>query len=567
MLTIFDFSKLKKLFFSAVVLMQLGILNVYAADDATILREAQLFANSEPSDFQTTLYGMERISERLAGKLKKIKGPDGKNILYLALLRSQFDLVDLLVQHVGVDFFIETVPTITLPERISIILDAVDPRFSETRQHQGSFRRRYPLHFLNTGHPFHDSFVLLAHEKTARDRIEGGACEIELEFEDGSKTNLTVVEPVTGLNPLYLVGIPSGVDDFGNSATSVVEMLRTFRKERYTSVGFRRYLATENFKKLPLTPGVFRRMVKFPYDNSLDVKYLLLKGPLQKSPDAMHRAFFQQEYNASNRSTVNALWREFFDVADNFERLRTQGYGAAGVGRGGAYAKEAPSVLPDAVRCLKALDPNNFDEKDKELYDLDLAAVNVLTGYSSFGFDPRLATDDEAEIMFERLKNLGASQTEKFYQDLENSMRGLGQKTVLELQKYQQQLENGKISKDDLNQKYFNILRPTCVRLLRPFIEQFKTAPVDTLTPLGTQVLLNHQRTCAEIAGWCLITSNGSNLSGESDYNIVNETVRSVFGSANSAMTLKKRSEGGAIPDSCFAPSRVLNEGYGDDEW
>ena len=71
MLTIFDFSKLKKLFFSAVVLMQLGILNVYAADDATILREAQLFANSEPSDFQTTLYGMERISERLAGDLKK----------------------------------------------------------------------------------------------------------------------------------------------------------------------------------------------------------------------------------------------------------------------------------------------------------------------------------------------------------------------------------------------------------------------------------------------------------------------------------------------------------------
>jgi hypothetical protein len=562
MLTIFDFSKLKKLFFSAVVLMQLGILDVYATD-ATILCEARLFATSNPSDFQTTLYGMEKVSKKLARDLKKIKSSGGKNILYLALLRNQFDLVDLLVHHVGAVFFHETVRTMTLPERISIILDAVDPRFSETRQHQGSFSRLYPLHFLNTGHPSHGSFVLLAHEKTARDRIEKGACEIELEFENGSKTNLTVVEPVTGLNPLYLLDIPSGIDNFGNSAKSVVEMLRTFLEERYTSVGFRRYLATENFKKLPLTPGVFRRMVKFPYDNSLDVKYLL-KVRLQKWPDAMHGAFFQQKYDVSNRGTVNALWREFFDVADNFEGLRPQGYGAAGVGRGGAYAKEAPSVLPDAVRCLKALDPNNFDEKDKELYDLDLAAVNVLTGHSSFGFDPRLATDDEATVMVNRLMNLGRSNASRFQAKQKTTMAALEAPFKALETKLEKQIQAKKITEVDARKEFFDFLAPHFVAALKPFIEQFKTDPVDTLTRPERQVLLNHQRTCAEIAGWTLLGNEDEMI-----YDILDKTVRSVFGSANSKMTLKKRSEGGAIPDSCFSLSGILIErhSHDDDKW
>ncbi len=277
-------------------------------------------------------------------------------------------------------------------------------------------------------------------------------------------------------------------DKYGVSAESVAGMHKAFLENEGGVDSF------------PAKPAIWRDMWGFP-------EVVNLFSAIMQQPKDFLDPFFQQTYDPSLRQSVNATWSEVFNLCSGtpqYPKYKTQ-------------MAHSVQFLDGFMECLTP------DVKDEDDADTSIAFVNVLSGHSSFGFNPnRRATDDEANVMVSALLKLGLR------------AKAQGQKE---------------------------------------FFRSFKQDPVDALDAHARVILNNHQLVCAQIAMVGYL-AGVDRVNARFDDDVFAEVDRAInshalFGESKSQATFRKRSEGGAIPDSCFSLSGVLigTHSYDDDEW
>ncbi len=307
------------------------------------------------------------------------------------------------------------------------------------------------------------------------------------------------------------------VDDYGHSARSIAAMYEAEDGvDDYSEGRYRRYsvvfdvLFRNACQQMPFRTDIWQKMGAFPYAKTNSRQWL--DAVFERNPTGDTMAFFHQSADVRRRENVNRLWYAYFEAHDSEQQARLQaeelrerlvGHGGLGWIESEKQLLEAKKRMSVAVRCLETLSIDMAPMADGDavpVYSMKTASINLLTGHSSFGFNPtRQATDDEACIMIRRIMDL---------------TRGMDIGTL---------------------------------------VQSFNQEPVDSLSPEGMRILKNHQRTCAEIAVFlCQNSWRGLAYAHSGIYKHVDDLVTPVFGEASSATTLKKRSEGGVIPDSIF---------------
>lgn len=273
-------------------------------------------------------------------------------------------------------------------------------------------------------------------------------------------------------------------DRYGVSAESVAGMHEAFLKNEDGVDSFRAYVTIETLKKQPSNPAIWRDMWGFPEGIKL------FFGIMQQPKDFLD-PFLQKTYNPSLRQSVNATWSEVFNLRSGnslYPKYKTQ-------------MAHSVQFLDGFMECLTP------DAKDEDDVNTSVSFVNVLSGHSSFGFNPnRRATDDEANVMVSALLKLGLR------------ARAQGHKE---------------------------------------FFTSFKQDPVDDLDAHAMVILNNHQLVCAQIAMVGYLAGVDRVNAGLDDDVFVQvdraiNNSHALFGESSSKATFRKRSEGGAIPDAMF---------------
>ncbi len=306
------------------------------------------------------------------------------------------------------------------------------------------------------------------------------------------------------------------VDDYGHSARSIAAMHEAEDGvDDYSGGRYRRYSVSDVLfrnacEKMPFDTDIWQKMGAFPYVKTNSHQWL--NAVFERKPTDDTMAFFHQSVDVKRRENVNRLWQAYFEAHDSEQQARLQaeelrqrlaGHGDLRWIESEKQAVEANNRMYIVIRCLEALRnivPPSEEDDAAPTYSMKTATINLLTGRSSFGFNLHLQlTDKEAFIMLESIGDLTQGVTD-----------------------------------------------------ITALAQSFNQEPVDSLTREGLRALKIHQRMCAEVAVFLCQNPHGLLRANSTTYKAVDEIVTPVFGEASSAATLKKRSEGGVIPDFIF---------------